>query len=73
MEKKLTQKAKDGVRKIQQTISQTVRREGIFPFTERPSDEKMPSGQKEKGKLNADDLFSLFTADIIKKDVIFTR
>ena len=45
----------------------------ILPFTERPSE---PAGTPGKGKtaeLAASDLFSLFTADIIKEEVVFTR
>ena len=48
MEKKLTQKAKDGVRKIQQTISQTVRREGIFPLQSGPLMKKCLQVKKRK-------------------------
>ena len=42
----------------------------VLPFFELPSEEKK---EKEGEKLQAFDLFSLFTADIIKEDVIFTR
>jgi hypothetical protein len=44
-------------------------RAGIKAFPEKPSEEKM--GKKKK--LEAADLFSLFTANIIKEDVVFTR
>jgi hypothetical protein len=51
--------------------------EGIFPFTEKPSMnhfEIEKNKHKETGAdMEACDLFSLFTADIIKEDVIFTR
>ena len=52
--------------------------EGIFPFTEKPSSnhfEKFKNTGKpaESGNVEACDLFSLFTADIIKEEVIFTR
>ncbi|MDQ6890388.1 MAG: hypothetical protein M3Z56_08955 [Bacteroidota bacterium] len=52
--------------------------EGIFPFTEKPSYNHFehflgkPDG-KRKDEMEACDLFSLFTADIIKEEVIFTR
>jgi hypothetical protein len=48
---------------------------GIMVFTERPSAERAGSSAKspEKTKLQAADLFSLFTADIIKQEVLFTR
>ena len=42
----------------------------ILPFRERPSDEKI---DKEEKKIEAIDLFSMFTADIIKEEVVFTR
>lgn len=47
---------------------------GILPFTERPSEEqssKNVAGAKDN--LGASDLFSLFTADIIKEGKLFTR
>jgi len=45
-------------------------KELALPFVELPSSEE----QKEpKGQNSAEALFSLFTADIIKKDVIFIR
>ena len=45
---------------------------GILPYKERPA---VQSTDKEKTgeKLGASDLFSIFTADIIKEDVVFTR
>jgi hypothetical protein len=45
---------------------------GILPYKERPAvnhDQTI----KSKDSLGASDLFSLFTADIIKEDVVFTR
>jgi hypothetical protein len=45
-------------------------RAGIKPFTEKPATDKLGT---KKGKIGAADLFSLFTADIIKEDVVFTR
>jgi len=42
----------------------------ILPFRERPSEEKK---DKEEQKIEAFDLFSMFTADIIKEEVVFTR
>ena len=47
---------------------------GISPFTEQPSQESatnMSTGSKTN--LAASDLFSLFTADIIKEQKLFTR
>lgn len=55
-------------------MTRKLRIDGIFPFTESPSVDKITTKEKEKkNKLCASDLFSLFTADIIKEDVIFTR
>jgi hypothetical protein len=47
--------------------------EGIFPFTEKPSNEHFIQQDKAKDEIQASDLFSLFTADIIKEEVVFTR
>ena len=44
----------------------------VLPFTERPREEKTEE-PKETTCLDAFGLFSLFTADIIKEDVVFTR
>ena len=45
----------------------------IKPFTERPSRNKYAVGNKNNDELAAAELFSFFTADIIKKNIIFTR
>ncbi|HZI55104.1 MAG TPA: hypothetical protein VFD56_15415 [Chitinophagaceae bacterium] len=46
----------------------------ILPFTESPSRNRYRSNAtKNKKELGASDLFSMFTANIIKEDVIFTR
>jgi hypothetical protein len=50
-----------------------IRIDDIFPFTETPSEEHNQDEKPVKDSLDASQLFSLFTADIIKKDVIFTR
>ena len=47
-----------------------VRITAILPFTELPCDEK--KGEK-KNCLDASELFSIFTADIIKGNIQFTR
>ena len=49
--------------------------EGILPFTEKPSDKHLSEVHDNSNKedINATELFSLFTADIIKEEVIFTR
>ncbi len=48
--------------------------EGILPFTEKPSSRHF-NDKEENGinEIRASDLFSFFTADIIKEEVIFTR
>ncbi len=61
--------------KIKTSIKQTLNIiEGILPFTEKPSNAYLEQ-KEESGKndIQASDLFSLFTADIIKEEVIFTR
>jgi len=45
----------------------------IRPFTEQPSGNRMNGGIKDKTTLGAADLFSHFTADIIKENTLFTR
>ncbi len=50
---------------------------GITPFIEKPSDKHenaLPDVlDKVSVRINAVELFSLFTADVIKKEVFFTR
>jgi len=48
----------------------TVKIDAILPFKEKPSDEAKAG---DKDKIEASELFSLFTADIIKKDIEFVR
>ena len=50
-----------------------VKLSSIKPFLERPSTDRLLDQQEKKDELAAADLFSLFTADIIKEKVIFTR
>jgi len=48
--------------------------EGILPFTEKPSNKHLSErNETAKDEIPASDLFSLFTADIIKEEIIFTR
>jgi hypothetical protein len=47
--------------------------DGILPFTEKPSNEHMSQKEDAKNDLAASDLFSLFTANIIKEEVTFIR
>lgn len=44
--------------------------DSIVPFKEKPSD---LINKAKKNEMEADELFSFFTADIIKKDVEFVR
>ncbi len=47
----------------------------IMPFIENPPMEKnnTVSNTPETKRINAAELFSMFTADIIKEEVVFTR
>jgi len=52
--------------------------EGFVPFTEKPSDKykgmaDTAAAQQNNSRINAFELFSHFTAEIIKKKVLFTR
>jgi hypothetical protein len=48
----------------------TTNNEEIVPFAEEPRVEETDGPRK---RVDADSLFSLFTADIIKKNTFFTR
>ena len=65
---------KKGKQKLRVLLSH-VQLSSILPFTETPSERQYDGDSKEKDndKLQASDLFSMFTADIIKEEVIFTR
>lgn len=52
------------------SIVMEVNTSDTLPFTEKPSDEPSP---EQKNILEASDLFSHFTANIIKEEVIFVR
>jgi len=45
----------------------------MLPFTEKPSEERQGDGMEKNNELGATELFSLFTANIIKEELIFTR
>ncbi|MGN6530180.1 MAG: hypothetical protein ACTHK0_00320 [Ginsengibacter sp.] len=48
--------------------------EDILPFTEKPSNAHFTQkGKVSDQEIEACDLFSLFTANIIKEEVVFTR
>ena len=50
--------------------------DGLLPFVEKPSDqydEKDVSCNSINNRIKAQDLFSLFTADIINEQVLFIR
>jgi len=54
----------------------TLRRDGISPFCEKPSPNVMQKKEEPAcidDEINASELFSLFTANIIKERTIFTR
>ena len=46
--------------------------DGILPFTEKPANENAEKAYDREEK-HAYELFSRFTADIIKEEVLFTR
>ena len=50
-------------------VLKTLKIDAIVPFKEKPSVES----PAKNGDMNASQLFSLFTADIIKEDVEFVR
>ena len=60
---------------IQKTLQKSLTLfEGILPFTEKPSNKHISEvADDTKDDINASDLFSLFTADIIKEEIVFTR
>lgn len=54
----------------------TLKRDGISPFCEKPSPNVMQKKEEPAcidDEINASELFSLFTANIIKEKIIFTR
>ncbi len=66
--------ASKNLQKVQSVITKPFRRESIRPFTEKPSvDPASAKPGNRNDNLNAADLFSLFTADIIREEVLFTR
>jgi hypothetical protein len=75
MRKKLQKKAVT----LATSLVKHIRLNTILPFQERPSVDSVPAVKEEPAAddkqrpLVAADLFSLFTADIIKEEVIFTR
>ena len=58
------------IKSLRQTLRAVVRKtkSGILPFTEKPSEDT-----KSKDKLQASELFSQFTANVIKEEKIFVR
>lgn len=58
------------------SILKHVKISGILPFAEEPSDERKATesiSKERDGRIGASDLFSIFTANIIKEEVVFTR
>lgn len=47
--------------------------DGIKPFFETPSNEFEKASETCEVRINANNLFSLFTANIIREEVTFTR
>jgi hypothetical protein len=58
-------------------LSKAAKRAAILPFSEQPADnrynDKQPASRNDDKVYNAADLFSLFTASIIKEDSVFVR
>ena len=52
-------------------VLKTLKIDSIVPFKEKPSDDMMKKDKKEE--MDASELFSFFTADIIKEDIEFVR
>jgi hypothetical protein len=73
MKKKLQKKASS----LASSLVKHIRLNAILPFPEKPSHtiEQIAAESKDGStkQLEASDLFSMFTADIIKKEVTFTR
>jgi hypothetical protein len=55
------------------TTLHKIARPGIQSFREQPNVERTERSDSNQAKLHASDLFSLFTADIIKEQKLFTR
>ncbi len=58
------------------SILKHVKISGILPFTEEPLRRKKSNESISKGgdgRIRASDPFSIFTANIIKEEVVFTR
>lgn len=72
----MQQKLKHQATRIASLVKK-VRWDSILVFTEKPSDERVLPSERTKKQVDnnpsASDLFSMFTADIIKQDVTFTR
>ncbi len=51
-------------------VLKTLKIDAIVPFKEKPSDLQT---EEKKNSMDASELFSFFTADIIKEDIIFIR
>jgi len=86
MEQEYWQFKRDSMQKITPSnyISRKIRRislirvqDGFIPFTEKPSDKFDQPSEEVKGdaggRISALELFSLFTADIIKEKTLFVR
>ena len=63
------------LKSVKQPIASLTRNSpgGILPFVERPSEERSQGGSTSRDGLEASELFSLFTANIIKEQKLFTR
>ena len=68
MEKKTNEMRFNSLSKVS-----TTELEEVIPFTQTPSENQFDDHQNIKNELRASDLFSFFTANIIKEEIVFTR
>ena len=68
MEKKTKEKYFESVSK--ELISE---KEKVISFTQTPPKNQFDDHQNIKNEIRASDLFSFFTANIIKEEIVFTR
>ena len=68
----MSKKLQHTEKKLPESIKKN-RWDDLIPFPEMPSSNKYDNKDRNENELAASDLFSHFTADIIKEDVIFTR
>ena len=68
MEKKIRKENYEGVSK-----EVTSERDEVISFTQTPPENQFDDHTNFKNDIRASDLFSFFTANIIKEEIVFTR